>query len=50
MLVDGMPVTPALRRLLVLLALAGAGAGVSGCGPLNTLKQVGRHTEEAEGR
>jgi hypothetical protein len=40
----------AIRRLLVLLLVLAAAGGVSGCGPLNTLKEVGRHTEEAEGR
>jgi len=27
-----------------------AAAGISGCGPLNDAREVGRHAEEAEGR
>jgi hypothetical protein len=46
-----MPVKAPRRRLVaLLLVLAAAAGGVSGCGPLNTLKEVGQHTEEAEGR
>jgi hypothetical protein len=50
-LVGAMLVKAPRRRLLaLLLILAAAAGGLSGCGPLNTLREVGHHTEEAEGR
>jgi predicted small secreted protein len=45
-----MPAKVPPRRLLALLLVLACSGGLSACGPLNTLKEVGRHTEEAEGR
>jgi hypothetical protein len=38
------------RALLPIVLAIIAAAGISGCGPLNDAREIGRHTEEAEGR
>jgi hypothetical protein len=38
------------RRILPIILAIVTAAGISGCGPLNDAREVGRHAEEAEGR